>query len=101
MAATRRPFGSTRPDRRLIAEVRSRRENCCRCGRPIDYDLPPMDDAAFSVDHYPYPQSLYPHLARDPANLRAAHRLCNIVAKDKLDTRHHGDEGLGETSRAW
>jgi len=85
-----------RPWRTLKAQVRARREPCCRCGQPIDYRLTYPDPASFSVDHYPHPLSTHPHLAQDPANLHAAHLLCNQSA---------GDSGtapaLGDTSEQW
>lgn len=81
---------------RLKAEVRTRRERCCRCGQPIDYGLTYPDPHSFSVDHYPHPLSTHPHLAEDLGNLRAAHLHCN---------KHAGDRGAtpmaGSTSEAW
>jgi 5-methylcytosine-specific restriction endonuclease McrA len=66
---------------RLRAQVKARREpTCCRCSQPIDYSLTYPDPDSFSVDHFPFPLSTHPHLAEDPANLRAAHLSCNQSA---------------------
>lgn len=87
---------------RLKAEVYARRGPCCRCGQPIDYELPYLDAAtglpnpqAKSVDHYPYPRSTHPHLAEDPANLAPAHRRCNLSAGNRSTAP------TGITSRHW
>lgn len=82
--------------RRLAAEVRSRREPCCRCGQPIDYRLTWPDPRSFSVDHYPYPRSTHRHLAEDPRNLHAAHLSCNQAAGDS-----GAGPGLGTSSEPW
>lgn len=82
--------------RTLAAQVKARRGPCCRCGQPIDYTLAWPDPASFSVDHYPHPLSTHPHMAEDPANLKAAHLACNQAA---------GDRGavpkVGSTSEPW
>ena len=87
---------------RLKAEVYARRGQCCRCGQPIDYELPYLDAVtgrpdpqSKSVDHYPYPRSTHPHLAEDPANLAPAHLGCNQSASNK------GTKPAGVTSRDW
>jgi len=82
--------------RTLTAQVRAKRGPCCRCGQRIDYRLSYPDPACFSVDHYPHPLSTHPHLAEDPANLAAAHLLCNQSAGNKGEL-----PGLGEVSESW
>lgn len=52
------------------------RKPCWICTQPIDYDAPPNHPDSFEPDHY-YPVSTHPHLANDPANLRASHSKCN------------------------
>lgn len=90
----------TRPSgprwRRLVAEVRSRRSPCCRCGQVIDYSLTYPDVNSFSVDHYPFPWSSHPQLAEDPGNLAAAHLHCNKHAQDGPP-----GAGLGSPSERW
>lgn len=81
---------------RLKAEVRLRRERCCRCGQDIDYQLDWPDPQSFSVDHYPYAWATYPELREDPANLRAAHLLCNQTAGAAAPA-----PSIGEASEKW
>lgn len=81
---------------KLKAEVRARRELCCRCGQSIDYDLTYPDPNCFSVDHYPHPLSTHPHLAEDPGNLHAAHLDCNKNAGNRNPA-----PSIGVTSRNW
>lgn len=81
---------------RLRAEVRSRRGPCCRCNQPIDYRLAYPHPESFSVDHYPHPLSTHPWLATEPANLAAAHLVCNQAAGAKLPA-----PGLGDPSESW
>ena len=66
--------------RRLVENVKLRRERCCRCQQPIDYSLRWPDAGSFSVDHFPFPLSTHPHLAEEPTNLHAAHLHCNQSA---------------------
>lgn len=61
----------------------------------IDYTLRSPDPGSFSVDHAA-PRSVAPHLAEDPANLRAAHRRCN-TSRGTRDPK----PSLGTTSRNW
>ena len=89
--------------RKLKADVYARGAVCCRCGQPIDYSLPYLDEdtgksnpASKSVDHYPHPLSTHPHLAEDLGNLAAAHLGCNWEANDRPTT-----PSLGEPSEAW
>lgn len=82
--------------RRLVAEVRTRRSHCCRCGQPIDYTLEWPDPDSFSVDHHPHPLSTHPHLAEDPGNLAAAHLHCNVSAGNRRPK-----PSLGATSTDW
>lgn len=67
---------------RCLAIVRARGEPCCRCGRPINYQLRHRagrpNPAAFVGDEI---------ISRrdggdptDPANVRAAHHRCNAQA---------------------
>lgn len=81
---------------RLRANVRARRDPCCRCHQPIDYALAYPDPSSFSVDHYPHPLSTHPHLAEDPANLAAAHLRCNQGAGNR-----HSEPELGPPSEGW
>jgi 5-methylcytosine-specific restriction endonuclease McrA len=81
---------------RLRAQVKARRELCCRCQQPIDYALAYPDPGSFSVDHYPFPISTHPHLAWDPGNLHAAHLDCNQAAVAKRPA-----PGLGNLSEDW
>ncbi len=94
---------STRRWRLLKQEVYLRRAPCCRCGQPINYALPYLnertglpDPAGRSVDHYPHPLSTHPHLAEEPTNVAAAHLGCNMSAGDRTATAT-----LGITSRRW
>lgn len=81
--------------KRLARELRARGDACWLCGDPIDYTLPADADWAFSVDHIK-PWSLAPELREDPANLAAAHSICN-------KRRGNGPPplGLGLLSRSW
>jgi 5-methylcytosine-specific restriction endonuclease McrA len=81
--------------KRLARELRARGDACWLCGDPIDYTLPADHDWAFSVDHIK-PWSLAPELREDPANLAAAHSLCN-----KRRGNGPAPLGLGLRSRAW
>jgi len=64
----------------MAAEVRSRREVCCYCGQPIDYDADHNAPRAFTVAHW-LPVATHPHLAEVWSNIRgAAHRGCNSSA---------------------
>ncbi len=81
--------------RRLHAGVKVRRHPCWLCGQPIDYQLAWPDPASFSVDHQ-HPLSTHPHLAEDPANLRASHLGCNS-SRGQRPPR----PGVGTTSRNW
>ena len=65
-----------RPWRAMKDALKARRLPCHLCGQPIAYDAPPNDPESFEADHY-YPVSTHPHLANDPANLRASHSRCN------------------------
>jgi 5-methylcytosine-specific restriction endonuclease McrA len=93
---------STRRWRKLKQDVYMRGASCCRCGQPIDYNLPYLNTdgepngESKSVDHFPMPLSTHPHLAEDLSNLAAAHLRCNISAGN----RGVGVE-LGTTSRKW
>lgn len=95
---------STRRWRVLKEQVYLRRAACCRCGQPINYALPYVneatglpDAASKSVDHYPLPLSTHPHMAEELSNLAAAHLGCNVSAGDRGAT----EVPLGTTSREW
>lgn len=64
---------------KLKAEVRARRRPCCLCGQPIDYSLRYPDPQSFTVQHVKDWHG-HPELREDPANLDAAHKLCNETA---------------------
>jgi hypothetical protein len=76
--------------------VKARRERCCRCNQPINYALAWPDPESFTVDHYPYALSTHPWMAEDPANLHAAHLVCNQAGGAKGPM-----PGLGSPSEAW
>lgn len=86
---------NTRRQKRIIAELRERRDPCWLCGEPIDYRLTGSDPWAFSADHVK-PWSKFPELREDPANYRASHLLCN----QKRGNRE-APPGLGLLSREW
>jgi 5-methylcytosine-specific restriction endonuclease McrA len=86
---------STRNFRRLALNLRSQRLPCSLCGQPIDYTAEPGTPNSFTVDHVK-PRSTHPHLAEDPANLRAAHHRCNTGRGTKTPA-----PGIGSTSEAW
>ena len=81
---------------KLRAQIKARREPCCRCGQAIDYSLPYPNPDCFSVDHYPHPLATHPHLAWDPGNLHAAHLVCNQSARAQAV-----GPGLGTPSEDW
>jgi 5-methylcytosine-specific restriction endonuclease McrA len=85
----------TRRFKTLAREVRAKRRPCCRCGQPIDYDLPAEHPDSFTVEHK-RPLSTHPELAEDPGNLDAAHRRCNSSRGNSPAA-----PGLGVTSRDW
>jgi hypothetical protein len=82
--------------RRLVANLKMQRRPCCRCRQPIDYTLRWPDPQSFSTDHYPHSLSSHPHLAEDPANLDAAHLVCNQSAGSDAPK-----PTIGAVSRAW
>ncbi|WP_182359460.1 HNH endonuclease [Tomitella gaofuii] len=77
------------------AEATERELPCWLCGQPIAYDVHYMHPDAFSVDHM-LPVSTHPEHAEDAANLRAAHRHCNIVRQNK-----EAKPSLGRQTRKW
>lgn len=86
---------STRRFKRMAAELRARREPCCLCGQPIDYELQHNHAGAFTVAHWKSVRD-HPQLAEDPDNIRgAAHRGCNSSAGTDSEPL-----GLGVTSGA-
>jgi 5-methylcytosine-specific restriction endonuclease McrA len=88
---------STRRWRQLRANLRAERRPCDICRMPIDYDADYLRPDSFQVDHR-LPLSTHPHLAEDPANLRAVHRRCNAT---KSDSPTDPIPQLGTTSRDW
>lgn len=63
--------------RRLAAQVRAQRLDCCICGQAIDYTLHYNDPGAFTVAHR-ISVAQRPDLAEEPSNIKgAAHRGCN------------------------
>lgn len=95
MAAGAANYRNTRRQKRIIAELRARRDPCWLCGQAIDYDAPAGDPDAFQADHVKS-WSKHPELREDPANFRASHQLCN-------QKRGNGEApaGLGLLSRDW
>lgn len=86
---------STRRFKRMAAELRARREPCCYCGQPIDYQLHHNHAGAFTVAHK---QSVrdHPELGEDPDNIRgAAHRGCNSSAGADNDPLELGATSFG------
>lgn len=86
---------TTRNFRRLSANLRGQRRPCCICAQPIDYTLRWPHPQSFSVQHVKDWHS-HPELREDPANLDAAHLLCN-TSKGRRDAK----PSLGATSRRW
>ena len=75
MAASnaRRSNGSLR--NKMRARLAAKRRGCWMCGLPIDYNLPAGHPHAYECDELvPVSKGGSPY---DPANLDAAHRLCN------------------------
>lgn len=62
--------------------VRSRREPCHICKKPIDYSLRYPNPMSFSVEHIK-PRHLYPDLIFDVTNMAAAHLECNVRNQGK------------------
>lgn len=66
---------------RLRARVLREETHCWRCGEPVDVSLSGMVPAGPTVDHIvPLSQG---GAAEDRANLRLAHRRCNLRAGDR------------------
>lgn len=73
------PWPRRRAGRKLRLEVAERDGWIChRCQRPIDPSLPPGHPLALVADHFP--GSLSEGGPTIPANLKAAHSLCNSRA---------------------
>jgi hypothetical protein len=99
---------STRRYKRLRAAFRKRCEEhhepcwlngagyaCDASNGAIDYTLPASHPMSFSLDHA-IPRAVRVDLAEDPANFRAAHRLCN----DQRGARAP-DLSIGVNSEPW
>ena len=68
--------------RTLRAQVLETCPVCWLCGHPIDRALPWQHPMAAQVDHVvPLSKGGSPE---DPANLRAAHRRCNITRGNRM-----------------
>lgn len=65
---------------RVAKHVRARREDCCICSQPIDYDLSYPNPLSFSVQHV-IARSIRPDLTFDVTNCKAAHLDCNKSQK--------------------
>lgn len=96
MANPRVANGAAR--RKLAARVRAEGRPCCICGGPIDYSLPAGHPLSFELDEdlptsrwseFGYPSATA--CALDPANVHAAHRICN---------ERKGDRTLAELRRS-
>ncbi len=88
---------STRRWRKLRANLKAEHRPCDICKMPINYEADAGHPDSFQADHR-LPLSRYPHLAEDPANLRATHRRCNA---NKHDSLKDPIPKLGSTSRDW
>jgi 5-methylcytosine-specific restriction endonuclease McrA len=86
---------SSRPWRRLRAQVLELGHPCWICGHPIDRALPAQHPMSATVDHI-IPRAIAPHLSLDPTNLRAAHKRCNSRKGKKLVS-----DQVSNTSRIW
>lgn len=87
--------------RQLRARVLREEDDCWRCGLPVDKTLPPHLDGSPEID-----EVIAFALGGDPldrANVRLAHRLCNIragqQAKQTLKARR--TIGAFQTARTW
>lgn len=73
----------SRPAREAIYE--RDRWVCGICSQPVDPSLSSLDDMAASLDHIvPRSHTLFPD--HSAGNLRLAHRLCNSLRGDRLET---------------
>lgn len=81
--------------RRIAARMRRECRVCAICGEPIDPDLRAPHPRSFTVDHI-VPLSLGGAVA-DPANMRAAHRRCNM----KRGTGRGKPRTDGDRSASW
>ncbi|WP_228044885.1 HNH endonuclease [Rhodococcus pyridinivorans] len=77
------------------AECEANNAPCWMDGQPIDYAAGDDMPDSFTVDHF-HPVSTHPELGNDPANLRPAHRACNLA-------RGNGEAplSLGSLSEDW
>lgn len=87
-----------RPWQTLRANLAQGHPPCWICHQPIDYDADPFTPNAYELDHI-IPVSCAPHLARDPNNLRPAHRRCNRNRSNHPPPKPRPP--LGTTSRTW
>lgn len=81
--------------RRLAARLKLEAQVCWICGLPIDPELRSPHPFSFSVDHVT-PVSMGGAMA-DPANVRAAHRVCNM----KRGKGRRSPKTAGDRSAAW
>lgn len=77
--------------KRRVRDMRRRLERnpelavCWLCGQPIDMELPPLHDYAFSLDHVvPIARGGGMH-----AEARPAHRICNARRSDGRRAKNH------------
>lgn len=66
--------------RQIKANLRAQRRPCCLCGQPIDYSLSFPHPDSFSTQHIK-DWATHPELREDPANVDAAHLICNQQRK--------------------
>lgn len=106
MGNPRQSNGAAR--RSLTLRVRSLGEPCCVCGQPIDYSLPAGHPLSFEVDEdrpvsrwrefgYASPTAC----ALDPANVHAAHRICNERKGDRTLAELRAAAGAAATRQAF
>lgn len=92
---TRSKGRTGRPYRRRREAIRRSNAPCHICGKAIDYTLPYTDPMSFVMDHdQPLTHGGHP---LDPANTRAAHRLCN----GRKGTKATRDVVIIPRSRSW
>jgi hypothetical protein len=91
--------------RRLAAEVRARREVCCRCQQPIDLTLEWSRRGQLLRRPLPAAVEPAPREGRGPGNLHAAHLGCNRSAGNQAPSPpsaghpRRGDRGSRHSPR--
>ena len=89
----------------LRKQMIAREEPCHLCGMPIDYSLPAGDPMSFEMDEV-IPVSRLPHEQRraaacDPANVKAAHRICNQKRGNRMMNELKGNALPIVRTRLW